>query len=318
MSDNAYKTILVTGASGVIGGALRDLQAEYPDRVFIFVTSKDCNLTRYDAVKRYIAERNPDAIIHLAAVSGGIELSMKQPATLLRDNLLMNLNIMEAARELMVKKVVMTLSSGMYPAEAPNPLREEYMHNGYPHPTTYSYAFAKRLVDPQIRAYRTEYNLNVIGLIPNAILGERSNFSYDAATMVPALIRRFYEHREGVDKIVVWGDGSPLREITYGKDKARAFMWCLDNYDQEQVLNVGSTEEVSVKDIAYMMADILKIDRGRIIFDTTKPSGQHRKSTDNSRFTTLSHFSYTPIRGALSKTVEYFSAHYPDKTKLRL
>ena len=95
-------------------------------------------------------------------------------------------------------------------------------------------------------------------------------------------------------------------------------MWCLDNYDQEQVLNVGSIEEVSVKDIAYMIADILKIDRRRIAFDTTRPSGQHRKSTDNSRFVALSSFSYTPIREALNKTVEYFVAHYPDTSKLRL
>ena len=302
----------------MIGGALREVQGEYPDRVFTFASSKDCNLTRYEEVKQYIAELHPDAIIHLAAVSGGIELSMKHPATLLRDNILMNLNIMEAARELAVKKVVMTLSSGMYPADAPNPLREEYMHNGYPHPTTYSYAFAKRLVDPQIRAYRTEYQLNVIGLIPNAILGGRSNFSYDAATMVPALIRRFYEHRDGADPIVVWGDGSPLREITYGNDMAKAFMWCLDHYDNEQVLNVGSTQECSVKDMAYMIADVLKIDHGRIAFDTTKPSGQHRKATDNSRFIDLSHFRYIPIREALAKTVEYFVAHYPDTNKLRL
>lgn len=313
-----YKTILVTGSSGVIGGALHDLQGEHPDRQFIFVRSKDCDLTRIDAVKKYVAECRPDAIIHLAAVSGGIELSMKRPATLLRDNILMNLNIMEAARECGVKKVIMTLSSGMYPADAPNPLREESIHNGYPHPTTYSYAFAKRLVDPQIRAYRTEYNLNAIGLIPNAILGERSNFSYDAATMVPALIRRFYEHREGNDQIVVWGDGSPLREITYGKDMAKVYLWCLDHYDNEQVLNVGSTEEVSVKDIAYMISDILKIDRARIVFDTTKPSGQHRKATDNSRFMALSNFHYTPIREALNKTVEYFASHYPDSNTLRL
>ena len=136
--------------------------------------------------------------------------------------------------------------------------------------------------------------------------------------MVTALIRRFYENREGSEKLVVWGDGSPLREITYGQDIARAFLWCLDNYDNEQTLNIGSTEEMSVKDIAYSIADILHINRGRIVFDTTKPSGVFRKSTDNSKFINLSKFSYGSIRETLQKTIDYFCAHYPDPQKLRL
>ncbi len=318
MSETLYKKIIVTGATGVVGGALQEIQSEYPRQEFLFCSSKECNLIRFDDVHAYLKRTHPDAILHLAAVSGGIELSMNYPATLLRDNIAMNMNVMEAARMLGITKTVMTLSTGMYPSDAPNPLKEEYMHNGYPHPSTYSYAFAKRLVDPMIKAYRKEYGMKVIGLIPNAIVGERCNFSYNAATMVPALIRRFYEHREGNEKLLVWGDGSPLREITYGKDIARAFLWCLNHYDEEQVLNIGSTEEMSVKDIAYVITDILAIDRGRIAFDTTKPSGVFRKSTDNSRFIKLSQFSYTSIRETLQKTIDYFCAHYQDPKKLRL
>lgn len=318
MSDSVYKKVLVTGATGVVGGALYDIQHEYPDREFLFCSSKDCNLTRLNEVCSYVKHIGPDAILHLAAVSGGIELSMNYPATLLRDNVLMNINIMEASRMLGIKKIVMTLSTGMYPPDAPNPLKEEYMHNGYPHPSTYSYAFAKRLVDPMTKAYRKEYGMSVIGLIPNAIVGERSNFSYNAATMVPALIRRFYENRNSNEKLVVWGDGLPLREITYGKDIARTFMWCLDHYDDEYALNIGSTEEMSVKDIAYNIANIMNIDRGRIVFDNAKPSGVFRKSTDNSKFIQLSKFSYMSIRETLQHTIDYFCAHYPDPQKLRL
>ncbi|MDO8505603.1 MAG: NAD-dependent epimerase/dehydratase family protein [bacterium] len=318
MSEILYKKILVTGSTCTIGGALQEIQSEYPERTFLFVSSKDCNLARLDEVSSCLKRTSPDAILHFAAVSGGIELSMNHPATLLRDNVLMNMNVMEAARMLCIKKTVMTLSTGMYPSDAPNPLKEEYMHNGYPHPSTYSYAFAKRLVDPMIKAYRKEYGMNVIGLIPNAIVGGRSNFSYSAATMVPALIRRFYENREGSEKLLVWGDGSPLREITYGDDIVRAFMWCLDNYNEEQVLNIGSTEEMSVKEVAYIIADIFKIDRSRIVFDATKPSGVLRKSTDNNKFIKLSNFSYTSIRETLQKTIDYFCAHYPDPKKLRL
>lgn len=180
-----------------------------------------------------------------------------------------------------------------------------------------AYAFAKRLVDPLIRAYRTEYHLNAIGLIPNGILGENSNYDPKASTMIPALIRRFYEQRNKNSPIIVWGDGSPLREITYANDIARAYMWCLDHYDNEQSIHIGTTEEHSVKEIAYMIAEMLKIDKHRIEFDTSKPSGQLRKNTDNSKFVNLSHFQYTPLNVALEKMIQYFCTHYGDGT-LRL
>ena len=314
-----YKKILVTGGSAVAGGALKDVaESEYPEREFIFPSSHDFDLTALQDTIRMIDTYRPNAIIHFAARSGGIGISGAKPATLLRDNVLMNIHIMEAARIFGVPKTVMTLSTGMYPANAPIPLKESSLHDGVPHPSVDSYAFAKRLIEPMIRAYRTEYGLSVIGLTPNAIVGERSNFNPEASTMVPALVRRFYENRNSTKPITVWGDGSPLREITYGKDIARAFMWCLDRYDGTECLNIGTTEEASVKDIAFMIADAMDIDRNRIAFDATKPAGQFRKSTDNSLFTTLSHFRYTPIRETLKKTINYFFHHYPDQEKLRL
>ncbi len=313
-----YSKIWVTGGSGLVGAALQSIKDDYTEREFTFTGSKDCDLTNLDNVLKYVETHRPDAIIHLAAVSGGIGLSIKYPATLLRDNVLMNINVLEAARILAVKKVVMTLSTGMYPADVPNPILEEYIHDGSPHESNYSYAFAKRLVDPEIKAYRTEYGLNVIGLVPNGIIGENSNYSYEASTVVAALIRRFYENREGDSKIVIWGDGSPLREFTYAKDIARAYMWCLDNYDNEQILHIGTTEEHSIKDMAYMIADILGIDTNRIQFDTSKPSGQFRKNTDNSKFVRLSNFQFTPFKVGLENTIKWFCDHYGDKTKLRL
>jgi len=313
-----YDRIWVTGGTGLVGEALRSIKDDYPNKEFIFSSSRDCNLTHLDNVLKYVETYKPDAIIHLAAVSGGIGLSTKYPATLLRDNVMMNMNVLEAARILGVKKTVMTLSTGMYPASIPNPILEEYIHDGYPHESNYSYSFAKRLVDPMIKAYRTEYGLNVIGLIPNGILGEYSNYDNEASAVVPALIRRFYENREGDTKIVIWGDGSPLREFTYAGDIARAYMWCLDNYNDAQVLHIGTTEECSIKDIAHMIADILGIDRSRIDFDTSKPSGQSRKSTDNSKFVQISGFRYTPFQVALQNTTQWFCDHYGDSTKVRL
>ena len=301
-----YTKILITGGTAVAGSAFRLIQSDYPRSEFIIIGSKDCDLTDKYKVLEFIQRCNPDAIIHLAAVSGGIGLSLKYPATILRDNVMMNFNILEAARMFKVKKIVMTLSSGMYPVNAANPIKEEYIHDGYPHGSNYSYAFAKRLVDPAIKAYRAEYDLHAIGLVPNGIFGENDNFNYDDAPMVPSLIRRFYENREGRSKIIIWGDGSPLREYTYSRDIAQAYMWCLLNYDKEEILNVGNTEENSVKDIAYMIAEIMEIDKSRIEFDTTKPKGIFKKSTDNSKFSSISNFKYTPFKVGLEHTIKWF------------
>lgn len=313
-----YKKILVTGGTGLLGTGIKAIAQEYPQSEFVFFGSKDCNLTKLDETLAFISKHQPDAIIHTAALSGGIQYSRKYPATLLRDNVLMNLSVMESARLVGARKTIMTLSTGMYAPDAPNPIKEEYIHDGAPHDSNYSYSFAKRLIDPSIRAYRTEYGLNVIGLISNGIFGENGNFRPEESVMVAALIRRFYEHRNSREPIVIWGDGSPLREYTYSKDMARAFMWCLDHYDDTQSLHVGSTEEHSVKETAHMIADIMGIDPDRIVFDTAKPAGILKKSTDNSRFVRLSGFSYTPFHVGLAHTIKWFCEHYDKPGHVRL
>ena len=311
-----YNKILVTGSSAVLGTAVKAVSKEYPECDFIFLTSQDCDLTDAPETFNTIGKYQPDAILHLAAVSGGIGLSMKYPARMLRDNVLMTFSILEAARKHNVKKTIMTLTTGMYPAKAPLPLKEDCIHDGYPHESNYGSSFAKRLIDPTIRAYREEYGMSIIGLVPNGIFGENDNFNYEGAPMVPALIRRFYENRNTDSKIVIWGDGTPLREYTYSKDLARIYLWALENHDDAQILNVGTTEENSVADIAYMIADILKIDRNRIVFDTTKPNGISRKNTDNSRFLSLSDFNYTPFRVGLEKTIQWFCDACEDNSQM--
>lgn len=313
-----YKRIWVTGGMGVLGRALSMIETEFPGREFLYTGSKDCNLTDSQAVLSYVQKQRPDAILHFAAKAGGIGKSMASPATLFRDNLLMNLNVVEAARLCGVKKVVMTLSIGMYPEDAPLPLKEEYIHEGSPHSSNTSYAFAKRMVDPLIRSYRAEYGLNVIGLVPNGIFGEYADYNRERAVMLCSLIRRFHEEKDKCENLLIWGDGSPRREYTYAPDLVRAFMWCLDNYDDEQFVNAGSTEEHSVKEIACMVADFMGIDHSRLFFDTTKPAGIFRRSSDNSRFTGRSGFKYTPFRTGLENTVRWFVKYYGDPSRVRL
>jgi GDP-L-fucose synthase len=314
-----YKRVLVTGSTAVAGNGIKAVQDEFPGKVFIFSSSKDCNLLDKIQTFDFIKKINPDAIIHLAAISGGIGLSINYPATLLRDNILMNFNILEAARICNIGKTIMTLSAGMYPVDAKLPLKEECIHDGAPHSSNYSYALAKRLIETAIRSYRFEYKTSLIGLVPNGIFGENDNFNLSHGSMVPSLVRSFYENKNKPGNIELWGDGTPLREYTYSKDLARAFLWCLDNYDNEQILNVGNTEEHTVKEIAYMIADIMEIDRARLVFNPAKPNGIYKKSTDNSKFIALSHFKYTPFRVGLENTIRWFIDKYEnDRENLKI
>lgn len=305
-----YKRILVTGSSGVLGSALKEIGHEYPQCQLVFTTRKECDLRDLAASLEFARKIGPDAILHLAAVSGGVALSMKYPATVLRDNVLMSINMLEIARILKTGKLVMTLSSGMYSEDVPLPIKEEYIHRGPAHGSNYSYAYAKRLIEPAIRAYREEFGIGAVGVVPNGIFGENDNFDMETASMPAALIRRFYELRDGGGAIAVWGDGAPLRELTYSKDMARAVMWCLFHYDSPEILNIGTTEEYSVREIAFMIADELGIDRNRIAFDAAKPNGVLRKSTDNSKFVRLSRFQYTSLRVGLSNTINWLKANY--------
>jgi len=316
--DTSFGRILVTGSNGLVGMAMKKLATKSCLNRFIFCDSKDCDLTNYEDTLRYVDKIHPDSIIHLAALSGGVQLSMNHPATLLRDNSYMTLNIVEAARIHSVKKIVLTLSSGMYPESSPDPIQETFIHDGAPHISNYGYSFAKRLIEPVIRSYRSEYDMSVIGLVPNGIYGEHGNFSYEEAPMWASLIRRFHENADSERNIVIWGDGTPLREHTYAEDIARAFLWCLDHYDSADILNIGTTEEYSVSEIAYMIADNFNVDKSRIIFDTLKPTGIHRKSTDNSNFVSQSHFVYTPFKDGLAKTINWFKENYPNPNKIRL
>jgi len=301
--------ILITGGNGVLGSAFKAIEDNHQWYKFFYWDSKHDLRLALNTVSE-MRTINPDYVIHCAAVSGGVGISADHPATLLRDNVRMDLNVLEAARLCGVKKVIMTLSSGMYPPNDIDPRIEYHIYYGRPDKSNYAYASAKRLIDPMIRAYRQEYGINVIGLVPNGIFGENDYFGPEDSNMTAALIGKFYKawwgDRYQWPDIELWGDGTPLREITYAQDLARAYMWCLENYDEEQILNVGTTEENSVSAIALMIAEEMDVDPERIKWDTSKPSGPYHKSTDNSRFINLSNFEYTPFKVALQQTILWY------------
>lgn len=314
------RKILVTGGSGVAGGGLKSVveKGEYLGREFIFPSSKELNLLNFESTKEFIGDWKPDAIVHFAAISGGIQLTLDHPASVMRDNLFMNYNIVEAARLTNKPKIMFTLSAACYPLKTPVPMKEEFFHEGFPHETNYSYAFAKRLIDPMIRSYKKEYDMDLVGIISGAIIGPRCNFNPSSSTAIPGMIRRFYENRDNTNLLTIWGDGSPVRQFTSDEDIGRIAMWFIDNYSDSNILNIATPEETSIKDAAYMIAEFMDLDRERLVFDTTKPKGTHSQSLDSSNFLNLSGFKYASARDSIKRTVEYFAANYPNRDKLRL
>lgn len=297
--------VLVTGSRGVAGSSIKRLANNFQHN-FTFSTSSDVNLCNMEATLNYIGAEKPDAIIHLAAVSGGIGLSATRHASMLRDNLFMNFNILEAARIHKVKKVIMTLSTGMYPPNCDLPHVEDQIHLGNPHASNYGMSFAKRMVEPAVRAYRQEYGMNVIGLIPSGIFGPEDNFHPEHAPFLPTLISRVYDAKKTGGNVIVWGDGTPIRDYTYADDIAEIFIWALENYDSDQVMNIGSVEEHTIREIAEIICNKLDVSIDRLEFDTSKPSGVYKKSVSNKRFIKLNNFSYTSLRDGISKTVDWY------------
>jgi GDP-L-fucose synthase len=306
MSGASRARLLVTGATGVLGSAFVGLAGDHPEHEFVFVSRRDIDLRDPGAVGAFVGREKIRRIVHLAAISGGIDLARRFPARILRDNVQMMFAVLDAAVAHRLDKVVLTLSSGMYPAHASQPNVEGQTHMGLPHPTAYSYAMAKRLMEPAIRAYRDEHALDVIGLVPSGIYGPDDNYNPDDCTWIAGLVRRFCEWTPATGDLSIWGDGSPMREITYAPDMARAYMWCLAHHASADLLNVGCGEGHRIRDVATMLAEICGVPLERVRFDPMRARGIDRRVTDNTAFVNLSGHRYTPLREGLTATVAWY------------
>ena len=241
----------------------------------------------------------------MAAKSGGIGLSKKHQATLLRDNLLMTINIADNCIKRNVLKTIFTLSVGMYPENAKLPIREDSNLTGKPHPSNTGYAYAKAFIEPIIKSYNQQYNTNFIGLVPNGIYGPEDNFDPDHAPMLPTLIRKAYLSKINNTSLDVWGDGTPLRQYTFADDYVQIYKWCLENYNDDEIINVGTHEECSIDKIANYICESTGISSSRINYLTDKPKGIFRRPMDNSRFISLSSFKFTQLSEGIDKTCKW-------------
>ena len=277
------KRICVTGGAGFLGTHLiADLKKRGAKDIFI-PTIEDYNLVDPAAIKRMLADSDPDVIIHLAAHVGGIGANLAHPAEFFYDNLMMGVQLMHQAYERGVDKFVAIGTVCAYPKFTPVPFKEEDLWKGYPEETNAPYGLAKKMLMVQSQAYRDQYGFNSIFLLPVNLYGPGDNFDPRSSHVIPALIRKCVEAREnGDDHIIVWGDGSPTREFIYVKDAARGIALATGHYNKSEPVNLGSGFEISIKDLAEKIASLTGFE-GDLVWDTSKPNGQPRRALDTSK-----------------------------------
>jgi len=300
--------VLVTGGTGMVGKAVQEVLPEA-----FFVGSDSYNLKDFTNVRDMFVDIAPDYVIHLAAKVGGVNANSTFLGDFYYDNITINSNVLECAKNARVKKVVSLLSTCIYPDKVKYPLTEDQIHCGPPHVSNYAYAYAKRMLDIQSRAYRDQYGCNFITAVPNNLFGEFDNFHLEESHLIPALIRKIYEAKIKNSDVTLWGDGSPLREFTYSKDVAKILAFLLKNYNEPEPINIGHTKEYSVLELAKKVSNILEFS-GNIIWNTDKPSGQHKKPSSNQKLLNLGwrEEEYTDLNLALNNTCCWFLDNYPN------
>lgn len=301
------KRVVVTGGGGFLGSyVVEQLRARGCQHIVV-PRSKDYDLVHMDAVKALYADATPDMVIHLAARVGGIGANQANPGRFFYDNLMMGTQLMEVGRRRQVKKFVAIGTICAYPKFAPIPFREEDMWNGYPEETNAPYGLAKKMMLVQSQAYRQQYGFNSIVLFPVNLYGPRDNFDLETSHVIPALIRKCAIAREaGRAEIVLWGDGTPTREFLFVEDAAEGILQAAEHYNESSPLNLGTGEEVTIKELAHMIAGEVGYS-GRISWDTTKPNGQPRRCLDVGRIKRILGFEAKhSLRDGLRKTIRWF------------
>jgi GDP-L-fucose synthase len=275
-------TVLVTGGTGFLGSHVgRALDGH--GAVVISVGRETCDLRDRQAIDRLLAETEPDAVIHLAAVVGGIGANAAAPGEFFYENALIGIQLLEAARVAEIPKVVIAGTVCSYPKIVPIPFREDDLWSGYPDETNAPYGLAKKMLLVQANAYRRQYNSNFVTLIPTNIYGPGDNFDPPTNHVIPSLLRRFVEARErGDESVKVWGDGSASRDFLYAEDCAAAFCLALMRYDGPEPVNLGTGQETSIREVVELVKRATRYE-GRIEWDTTKLMGQPRRSLATDR-----------------------------------
>ena len=307
MSFWSTKRVLITGGAGFLGSFVVEKLRQRGCKDIFVPRRKDYDLVEMEAVKRIHKDTQPNMVIHLAARVGGIGANQANPGKFFYDNLMMGAQLMEVGRQAGVEKFVTISTICAYPKFTPVPFKEEDLWNGYPEETNAPYGLAKKMLLVQSQAYRQQYGFNSIVLFPVNLYGPRDNFDLQTSHVIPALIRKCLEaKRRDASNIEVWGDGSPTREFLYVEDAAEGICLAAERYDSSEPVNLGSGMEISIKDLVHTIKRMIGF-AGEIIWDTTKPNGQPRRSLDTSR--AEKHFGFrakTSFEEGLRRTIEWY------------
>jgi GDP-L-fucose synthase len=301
--------IFVAGHRGLVGSAIvRRLQAEGRGEVLVRSRS-ELDLTDTRAVEAFFASEKPSHVILAAAKVGGIKANDSYPAEFIRDNLAIQTNVIHAAWQHGVRKLVFLGSSCIYPRLAPQPMREEHLLTGPLEPTNEWYAVAKIAGIKMCQAYRRQYGFDAISLMPTNLYGPGDNFSIEGSHVLPALIRRFHEAKQnGTPEIVIWGTGTPMREFLHVDDLAAATVYLMDRYSGESIVNVGTGTDVTIAELAHLIREVVGY-TGTLSFDPSKPDGTPRKLLDVSKAAGLGWNASIPLREGIESTYAWFKDH---------
>ncbi|MBI1870775.1 MAG: GDP-L-fucose synthase [Chlamydiae bacterium] len=301
------QSVVVTGGGGFLGTHVVNRFIQEGCKDVYSVKSSEYDLRDGGDIVHLFRKTQPDCLIHLAAVVGGIGANMKHPGKFFYDNAMMGIQLIEQARIFKIKKIVLLGTVCAYPKFTPVPFREENLWNGYPEETNAPYGLAKKMLLVQSQAYRQEYGLNSIYLLPVNLYGPGDNFDSESSHVIPALVKKCLEAiSEERDEIGVWGTGSASREFLYVEDAAEGIVLAAEKYNKAGPINLGSGMEITIKDLIFLIAELTGF-KGKIVWDHTKPNGQPRRSLEISQ--AENEFSFkakTPFREGLKRTIEWY------------
>jgi len=302
-------TIVVAGHSGLVGSAIYELLTSLNEDV-VGINSKVVNLLDRKATFDFINDHKPEIVIDAAAIVGGIGANNSFPVDFLSKNLQIQNNLMDASHVANVERFVFLGSSCIYPRECPQPIKEEYLLTGPLESTNSAYAIAKIAGIELIKSYRKQFNRRWISLMPTNMYGPRDNFDLTTSHVLPALINRFVTaKRTGASEVTLWGTGSPKREFLHSRDLASAVLMATEKYDSDVHLNIGTGEDLTIKDLAHLVGTLAGF-KGQTLWDATKPDGTPRKVMDVSRLKAMGWNPTISLEDGIQETIRWFEANY--------
>jgi GDP-L-fucose synthase len=303
---NKDSKIYVAGHRGLVGSAIVRRLEETGYKNLVYKTSKELDLRDKNAVDSFFAEEKPEFVFLAAAKVGGIIANNIYPADFIRDNLMIQTNIIDASYRSDVKKLLFLGSTCIYPKFAPQPMKEEHLLTGELEPTNEPYAIAKIAGIKMCQSYNRQYGTKYISAMPTNLYGPNDNFDLHTSHVMPALIRKFHEAKESNTPFVeVWGTGTPKREFLYSDDLADACVFLMNEYEDNEIVNIGVGNDISIKELAESIKQVVGFE-GEIKFDTTKPDGTPRKLVDVTKLNSLGWEAGTSLEEGLEKAYQWF------------